>query len=297
MNIPDLNSVLANEQTLNTNLTAFKSELKEALDSWGIEYESTDTILDLIRLLDWMPESKAINIDGNFTYEKVWNLISNCIAMVGPASTYSKSANYGWGLIQSTEAPNYSFTPVATANFGNNVASGNATGVWVFTNEETSFKLNQNWTYECYMYPKTGKSATSVYRGLAILLGSDWADYSTYKGWCSGLSLQGSTYYAYCGVWDSAASPTLTNLSGTISGGSKYHIKMKHSVANHTIYVYVYVFSDDGSEELVSSVDLSVSTLTSDFTQEVRFGMLSRFYAYESPLLGAVYPLSNIKVE
>ena len=48
---PSLAEVLANEQTLNTNLISLRKELREALDTLGIEYESSDTVLDLISRL------------------------------------------------------------------------------------------------------------------------------------------------------------------------------------------------------------------------------------------------------
>ena len=288
---PSLAEVLANEQTLNTNLISFRTELREALDTLGIEYESSDTVLDLIRLLDWK-ESKAIDIDGSFDNEKVSDLISNRIAMVLPAGPYDPEWNEGWQLSQSAASPNYRFIPYTLATRG----SGNATGVWVFTNEETTRTLNENWTYECYMHPISGRSGTDVYRGLAILLGSDWSNYSTYKGWCAGISLQGSTYYSFSGKWDSSASPTMNNLNGTIYTGATYHIKMWHIAAAHAIFVQVY-YSEDGEDyEQISSANLSVRDLTSDFSQEVRFGLLSKFYAYESPLFGPGYPMSNVKV-
>lgn len=294
---PSLAEILANEQTLNTNLISFRSELRDALDTLGISYESSDTVLDLIRLLDWT-ESKAINIGSNFDNEKVLELISNRIAMVTPAATYTESYyGSGWQLAQSSAAPDYRFIPYTLAYFGGGGAGGNATGVWVFTNEETSFTLNQNWTYDCYIYPESGKSGTDVYRGLAILVGSDWQDYSTYKGWCAGISLQGTTYYAFRGIWDSTDAPSMTNMNGSINPGSVYHIKMWHLSAAHTIFLSIYSVVDGADSELISSANLSVRTLTSDFTQEVRFGLLSKFYASESPMSGPGYAMSNVKVE
>lgn len=293
---PSLAEVLANEQTLNTNLISFRSELRDALDTLGISYESSDTVLDLIRLLDWK-ESKAINIDGSFDNSKVSDLISNRIAMVAPAATYDPSDyGEGWQLSQLSAAPNYRFIPYTLASFGGGTGSGNATGVWVFTNEETSFTLSDNWTYDCLMYPRTGISGTDVYRGLAILLGSNWQDYSTYKGWCAGLSLQGNTYYPFWGIWNSSNEASMTNMSGTINKGSIYHIKMWHIAAAHAIFVQVYLHEDGEDYEQVASANLSVRNLTNDFSQEVRFGMLSKFYAYECPLYGPGYALSNVKV-
>ena len=102
----------------------------------------SDTVLDLIRLLDWT-ESKAINIGSNFDNEKILELISNRIAMVTPAATYTESYyGSGWQLVQSSAAPDYRFVPYTLAYFGGGGAGGNATGVWVFTNEETSFTLH-----------------------------------------------------------------------------------------------------------------------------------------------------------
>ena len=292
---PSLEEVLTNEQTLNTNLIAFRSELRDALDTLGISYQSSDTILDLIRLLDWV-ESKAIDIDGNSNNEQLLELISNRIAMVEPATTYDPDVDEGWVLTQSSAAPDYRFIPYTLSFYGRK-SSGNATGVWMFTNEETSFTLSQDWTYDCYMHPQSGISGTDVYRGLVILLGSDWSDFSTYQGWCAGLSLQGSTYKGFRGVWNSTNEATMTNLSGSIYTGETYHIQMKYYASNHTIYVRIYLVDDGDDIEMVSSSTIPVRDVTTDYSQEVRFGMLSKFYAYESPLYGPGYPLSNVKVK
>lgn len=294
---PSLAEVLANEQTLNTNLISLRTELREALDTLGIEYESSDTVLDLIRLLDWK-ESKAINVDGSFDNEKLSDLISNRIAMVNPAAPYNPSSYYGtgWQLSQLNAAPNYRFIPYTLADFGGGGSGGNATGVWVFTNEETSFTLSDTWTYECLMYPRSGISGTDVYRGLVVLLGSDWQDYSTYKGWCAGLSLQGSTYYPFRGEWNSSNEATMTNMNGTISKGAIYHIKMWHIAAAHAIFLTIYEYEDGEDIATVASANISVRDITSDFSQEVRFGMLSKFYAYESPLYGPGYGFSDVRV-
>lgn len=294
-NPPNLSEILTNEQTLNTNLITFRNELRNALDTLGIEYQSSDTILDLIRLLDW-PVSKAIDIDGTFNNEQVLDLISNRIAMVAPAESYDPEWDDGWQLMQSKASPDYRFIPYTLAAFGGGSASGNATGVWVFTNEETSHTLNEDWTYECYIHPASGRSGTDVYRGLAVLLGNNWNDYGTYQGWCAGISLQGSTYKAFKGTWESAASPTMNNLNGSIYAGDTYHIKMRHIASAHTIYVYVYWAEDGEDYDQVAYSTISVRNLTTDFSQEVRFGMLSKFYAYESPLYGPGYPMSNVRV-
>ena len=235
-NAPDLSEVLDNEQTLNTNLTSFRNELRDSLDTLGIEYQSSDTILDLIRLLDWK-ESKAIDIDSTFDNEKVLDLISNRIAMVGPAATY-RPDDYddGWQILQTSASPDYRFIPYALAMFGGGKSSGDATGVWVFTNEETSFTLSDDWTYECFIHPRSGISGTNVYRGLAILIGNDWQDFSTYEGWCAGLSLNKTSYSSFSGKWISTNEATMTELGGTIYTGSSYHIKMRHIAAAHGIF-------------------------------------------------------------
>ena len=44
----DFSELISNEQTLNTRLTTFRNELRDSLDTLGIEYQSSDTILDLI---------------------------------------------------------------------------------------------------------------------------------------------------------------------------------------------------------------------------------------------------------
>lgn len=294
-NAPDLSEVLENEQTLNTNLISFRNDLRDALDTLGIAYESSDTILDLIRLLDWA-ESKAIDIDSSSNNEHVLNLISNHIAMVGPASPYDPEYSEGWQLSQLNPSPDYRFIPYTLATFGGGGGPGNATGVWVFTNEETSFTLNDNWTYDCVIHPRSGISGTDVYRGLAILLGSNWEDYSTYSGWCAGLSLQGSTYYPFRGIWNSSNEASMRNLNGTVYKGLSYHIKMWHIAAAHAIFLTISEYDDGEDMDTISSFNFSVRDVTSDFSQEVRFGMLSKFYAYESPLYGPGYALSNVKV-
>ena len=291
-NPPDLSEVLNNEQTLNTNLISFRNDLREALDTLGIEYESSDTILDLIRLLDWK-ESKAIDIDSISNNEKVLNLISNRIAMVEPAVPYNPDEyGSGWALVQSSPSPDYCFIPYTMAVSG----SGNATGVWVFTNEETSFTLNDNWTYECLIYPSPEISGTNVYRGLVILLGSNWQDFSTYQGWCAGLSLNGTTYSSFHGKWNSTAAPTMTALSGSIDKGYTHHVKMRHDATTHEIYLTISYYDYGYDLETISRATIPVRDLTSDFSQEVRFGLLSKFYAYEFPLYGPGYSLSNVKV-
>ena len=295
-NAPDLSEVLDNEQTLNTNLTSFRNELRDSLDTLGIEYQSSDTILDLIRLLDWK-QSKAIDIDSTFDNEKVLDLISNRIAMVGPATIYNPDYGEGWSLYQLSAAPDYRFIPYTLASFGDGKSSGDATGVWVFTNEETSYTLSNDWTYECLIYPRSGISGTNVYRGLAILIGNDWQDFSTYQGWCAGLSLNNTTYSSFIGKWISTNEATMTALGGTIYAGSTYHIKMRHIAAAHGIFLTISEYDDGEDGETISRATLSVRDITSNFSQEVRFGMFSKFYAYESPLYGPGYSLSNVKVK
>ena len=294
-NSPDLSEILTNEQTLNTNLISFRNELRNSLDTLGIEYESSDTILDLIRLLDWK-ENKAIDIDNTSNNDHVLDLISDHIAMVGPAPVYYEDDDEGWQLIEYKASPNYQFIPYTLALFGESKGSGDATGVWVFTNEEKAYTLNENWTYECIMHPRSGISGTNVYRGLTILLGSNWQNYSTYKGWCAGISLNGSTYSPFHGIWNSTKAPTMTGLSGRIYTSETYRIRMQHNVANHTITLTVIVCEDEYDYEVVSRVTLSVSDLTNDYSQEVRFGMLSKFYAFECPLYGSGYAFSSVKV-
>lgn len=292
----DFSELISNEQTLNTRLTTFRNELRDSLDTLGIEYQSSDTILDLIRLLDWA-ESKAIDIDSSFTNEQVLNLISNRIAMVGPATSYDEDTGEGWTISQLNAAPDYRFIPYTLAMFGGGTGSGNATGVWIFTNEETIHTLNENWTYQCIIYPRSGVGGTDVYRGLALLLGSNWNDYSTYQGWCAGLSLSGTTYSAFSGKWDSTAEPSMTKLSGTIYRGEAYHLKLRHVASSHTIYLTLSQYDDGEDYDTVSSATISVSEITNNYSQEIRFGLLSKFYAYESPLYGPGYALSNVNVE
>lgn len=296
-NPPDLSEVLTNEQTMNINLTSFRNELRNSLDTLGIEYQSSDAILDLIRLLDWK-ESKAIDIDSTSNNEHVLDLISNRIAMVGPAATYNPDGyDQGWSLLQSSASPDYRFIPYTLAAFGGGKSSGDATGVWIFTNEETSFTLSDNWTYECLIHPRSGISGTNVYRGLAILLGSNWQDYSTYQGWCAGLSLSRTTYSSFHGNWNSTNEATMNTLSGTIYAGSTYHIKMQHIAAAHAIFLTISEYDDGEDYDTISRATIYLRNITDDFTQEVRFGMLSKFYAYESPLYGPGYPLSNVRVK
>ena len=48
---PDLSEILSNEQLMNTRLTSLKTLLKSILDDLDVSYTSSDTVIDLIRLL------------------------------------------------------------------------------------------------------------------------------------------------------------------------------------------------------------------------------------------------------
>ena len=147
------------------------------------------------------------------------------------------------------------------------------------------------------MYPQSGRSGSDVYRGLAILLGSNWQDFSTYQGWCAGLSLNGTSYDVFKGTWNLTASPAMTALNARVYTGEAYHIKLRHVASAHTIYMQAFLYDDGDDLEQIASSSIHVGDLTSNYSQEVRFGLLSKFYAYESPSYGPGYGMSNIKVE
>ena len=98
-------------------------------------------------------------------------------------------------------------------------------------------------------------------------------------------------------IWFPSPIVTLIAPKVTIMGEGRDKSIVENRPTYEGISITSTLFVDGADSELISSANLSVRTLTSDFTQEVRFGLLSKFYASESPMSGPGYAMSNVKVE
>ena len=65
---PSLADILANEQLMNTRLTNLRTLLRTILDDLDIQYTSSNTVIELIRLLE---KTYYCQIDENATTSKV----------------------------------------------------------------------------------------------------------------------------------------------------------------------------------------------------------------------------------
>ena len=277
---PSLAEVLANEQLMNTRLTDLRALLRTILDDLDIQYTSSNTVIDLIRLLE---KSYYGQIDGNATTGKVSSMFAEHVPMRKVAYEEGPSIYFS----QTSSAPNFAFSyhPVSGG-------SGMVTAASLMAGK-TPFEGYDNWTVDYDMTaPNPGYYETN--RGMCVLFNdnSPVPSASTYYGFCAGISINSRKLYAFVGKWSNTLTPTYTYSSATLTAGQTYH---------------VHIDGDNGSFHIAitDSSDNVVLSQSYDFYDDyfyrggyaARVGTYADWYAYESPLYGTQISMKNILID
>ena len=278
---PSLAQVLANEQLMNTRLTDLRALLRTILDDLDISYTSSNTVIELIRLLE---KSYYGKIDGDST-------ISNVQAMFGEHVPIRKVAREDGSpsiyFSQVSAAPNFAFGYYPVSG-----GSGMVTAASLLNNK-TPFEGYDNWTVDYDMIaPNPGYYETN--RGMCVLFNDDTPvpSESSYYGFCAGITINSRKLYAFVGKWSNSLTPTYTYSTATLTAGQTYHFKITDNNSSFTV-------------RITDANDNVVLTQNYDFYDDyfyrggyaARVGPYADWYAYESPLYGTGMTMKNILID
>ena len=277
---PSLADVLANEQLMNTRLTNLRTLLRTILDDLDIQYTSSNTVIELIRLLE---KTYYCQIDENATTSKVSSVFGEHVPI---RKVMSEEGSPAISFLQTSSAPNFAFSyhPVSGG-------SGMVTAASLLNNK-TPFEGYNDWTLDYDMVaPSAGYYETN--RGMCVLFNdnSPVPGASTYYGFCAGISINSRNVYAFVGKWNNTLTPTYTYSSATLTSGQTYHINVKDYNGSFTITI-----TDANDNEVLRQ--------SYDFYDDhfyyggynVRIGTYADWYAYEMPLYGTQISMKNILI-
>ena len=278
---PSLASLLANEQLMNTRLTNLQTLLRTILDDLDISYTSSNTVIELIRLLE---KSYYCKIDGNATTSNVSSVFGEHVPI---RNVMSEGGSPSISFLQTGSAPNFAFSYHPISN-----GSGMITAASLLNNK-SPFEGYNNWTLDWDMVaPSAGYYETN--RGMCVLFNDDSPvpGASTYYGFSAGISINSRKVYAFVGKWNNSLTPTYTYSSATLTSGQTYHFNIE----------------DDNGDFVVTVTDANdnvVLTQSYGFYDDhfyyggynVRIGTYADWYAYESPLYGTQIGMKNILID
>lgn len=277
---PSLASVLANEQLMNTRLTNLRTLLRTILDDLDISYTSSNTVIELIRLLE---KSYYCQIDGSATTSKVSSVFGEHVPI---RNVVSEEDEPTISFLQTTAAPNFAFSyhPVSGS-------SGMVTAASLLNNK-SSFQGYDNWTWDWDMIaPSAGYYETN--RGMCVLFNdnSPVPGASIYYGFCAGISINSRKVYAFVGKWSNTLTPTYTYSEATLTSGQTYHFNIEGDNGSFVVTV-------------TDTNDNVVLTQSYDFYEDnfyrggyaARIGTYADWYAYEMPLYGTQISMKNILI-
>ena len=277
---PDLSEIISNEQLMNTRLTNLRTLLRTILDDLDVSYTSSDTVIDLIRLLKRV---YYCQIDGTATTSKVSSIFGEHV-LIRKVLTEDGEPNIAF--LQTSAAPNFAFSynPVSGG-------SGMVTAASLLNNK-SPFEGYDTWTIDYDMVaPSAGYYETN--RGMCVLFNdsSPVPNASTYYGFCAGITIKSRQLYAFVGKWSNSLTPTYTYSSGTLTAGQTYHIHINGNNGSFTVTV------SDANDNVVLSQ--SYDFYDESFYQggyKVRIGTYADWYAYEMPLYGTQIAMKNILI-
>ena len=277
---PDLSEILSNEQLMNTRLTSLQTLLRTILDDLDVSYTSSDTVIDLIRLLKRV---YYCEIDGNATRNTVSSIFGEHVLI---RKVMTEDGEPTIGFLQTSAAPNFAFSynPVAGG-------SGMVTAASLLNNK-SPFEGYDNWTVDYDMIaPSAGYYETN--RGMCVLFNDSSAvpNASTYYGFCAGISINSRQLYAFVGKWSNTLTPTYTYSASTLTAGQTYHFHIECNNGSLTVNV------TDANDNVVLSQ--SYSFYDDKFYKggyAARIGTYADWYAYEAPLYGTQIAMKNILI-
>lgn len=273
---PDLSEILSNEQLMNTRLTSLRSLLRTILDDLDVSYTSSDTVIDLIRLLKRV---YYCQIDGDSTTSDVSSIFSEHVIIRNVMSDY---INFS----QTSAAPNFAFSYHPLSG-----GSGMVTAASLLNNK-TAFDSYDNWTIDYDMVaPSIGYYETN--RGMCVLFNdtSPVPSQSTYSGFCAGITIKSRQIYAFIGKWSNTLTPTYTYSAATLTSAQNYHIHIEGNNGTYTITI------TDANDNVVLSQ--SYDFYDEEFYEggyKARMGTYADWQAYESGLYGPQISMKNILI-
>ena len=273
---PDLSEILSNEQLMNTRLTSLRSLLRTILDDLDISYTSSDTVIDLIRLLKRV---YYCQIDGDSTTSDVSSIFGEHVIIRNVMSDY---INFS----QTSAAPNFAFSyhPLSRG-------SGMVTAASLLNNK-TPFEGYDTWSVDYDMVvPSMGYYETN--RGMCVLFNdsSPVPSQSTYYGFCAGITIKSRQLYAFIGKWSNTLTPTYTYSSSTLTVGETYHFHISDDNGSFTVSV-----TDANDNVILSQSYEFYDDYFYDGGYAARIGTYADWQAYESGLYGPQISMKNILI-
>lgn len=280
---PDISSILNNEQLMNTRLTNLQTLLREILTSLDIPYTDSNTVIELIRLLE---KGYYCNIDSDATTSKVSSVFSEDVAMRNVVGDWAEDGNYAISFLQGSAAPNFTFSyhPMSESE-------GMVTAATLLANKNP-FSGYSSWQIDYDMIAPTGYYETT--KGMCVLYNDDSPvpSKSTYYGFCAGITVKSNKAYAFVGKWDNTLIPTYTTSQSALTANETYHINITCDNGSVTVTI-----TDSNDNTVLSQ---SYDYWDDNFYEggsKVRIGTYADWYAMEGILNGTRINMKNILVD
>lgn len=278
---PNITKVLVNEEEMNTRLTNLQALLRTILTDLDIEYTSSNTVIELIRLLE---RSYYAQIDGNADISNVQSLFSEHVVM---RNVYDDDGDPNIQFLRTAQAPNFAFSyhPVSGG-------TGMVTAATLLAGK-TLFQGYDNWTVEYdIIAPNPGYYETN--RGMCVFFNDSTPvpSQSTYYGFSAGITIKSRKVYAFIGKWDNTLIPTYTYSENTLTAGETYHIKINCNNGNIDVNV-----TDASDNEVIKT---NYNFYDDSFYRggyNARVGTYADWQAYEAPLYGTYIGMKNILID
>lgn len=276
---PDLSEILANEQLMNTRLTSIRTLLRSILDDLDVSYTSSDTVIDLIRLLK---KVYYCQIDGNSTESAVSSIFGEHVLI---RNVMTDGGSPAISFLQASEAPNFSFSyhPISGG-------SGMVTAASLLNNK-SPFEGYDSWTIDYDMVAPAPNNENN--RGMCVLFNdsSPVPNASTYYGFSAGITIKSGKLYVFVGKWSNSLTPTYTYSSDTLTRGQTYHFHIEASSGDFTVTI-----TDSNDNVLISQSYGFYDDYFYRGGYNVRIGTYADWYAYEAILYGPQIIMKNILI-
>lgn len=281
---PDLSQILDNEQLMNTRLTDLQTLLREILTSLDITYTNSNTVIELIRLLE---KTYYCNIDSNATTDTLSSVFSEDVVMRNVAPDWDDNEGYVISFLQGSAVPNFTFSYRVMSE-----SSGMVTAASLLGNKNP-FKGYDNWKIDFDMIaPSPNYYETN--RGMCVLYNnnSPVPHESTYYGFCTGITIKSNKLNAFVGKWDNTLIPTYTYSESTLTANETYHFNIEGN--NGSVNVNVTDSSDN--IVIVQEYDYWDDKFYNGGSK-VRIGTYADWYSLEGILNGTRINMKNILVD
>ena len=278
---PDLSEILSNEQLMNTRLTSLKTLLKSILDDLDVSYTSSDTVIDLIRLLKRVYYAQ---IDGSATTSTVSSIFGEHLLI---RNVMSQGGSPAISFTRTSQAPNFAFSYHPASG-----SSGMVTAASL-ANNKSPFEGYDNWTID-YDMVAPSSSYYEINRGMCVLFNdnSPVPNASTYYGFSAGITLNSSREVrAFVGKWYNSLTPVYSYSASTLTSGQTYHVHIEANSGDFTVTI------TDGNDNTV--LTQSYGFYDDYFYRggyNVRIGTYADWYAYEGLLYGPQIGMKNILI-